>query len=82
MSRNTSTRILLPIVTTMGFGMEHRREFGSVHPFTMAFGLNDVRITSRYSTVEWYPGMVASIHEAGHAIYEHNVDNPCLDIDS
>jgi len=70
------------IVTTMGFDMEHGRADVSIHPFTMAFGPNDVRITSRYSTDEWYQGMAASIHEAGHAMYEQNVGDSCLDIDS
>eukprot|EP00979_Chaetoceros_neogracilis_P011331 scaffold2765_cov271-Chaetoceros_neogracile.AAC.3 len=70
------------IVTTMGFDIEHGRADVSIHPFTMSFGPSDVRITSRYSTDEWYQGMAASIHEAGHAMYEQNVGDSCLDIDS
>jgi carboxypeptidase Taq len=70
------------IVTTMGFDMEHGRADVSIHPFTMSFGPSDVRITSRYSTEEWYQGMAASIHECGHGMYEQNVIDSCLDIDS
>jgi len=70
------------IVTTMGFDMEHGRADVSIHPFTMSFGPSDVRITSRYSTDEWYQGMAAGIHEAGHAMYEQNVKDSCMDIDS
>lgn len=70
------------IVTQMGFDLEHGRVDESVHPFTMSFGPSDVRITSRYSTSEWYQGLAASIHEAGHAMYEQNVKDSGLEIDS
>ena len=62
--------------------MEHGRAKVSVHPFIMVFGPNDVRITSHYSTDGWYPGMAVSIHEAGHVVYEQNVEDSCLDISS
>ena len=70
------------IITNMGFDIEHGRIDESVHPFTMSFGPSDVRITSRYSTNEWYQGLAATIHEGGHAMYEQNVGDTCLDIDS
>lgn len=70
------------IITTMGFDIEHGRIDESVHPFTMSFGSSDVRITSRFSTEEWYQGLAATIHEGGHAMYEQNVGDSCLDIDS
>eukprot|EP00559_Dactyliosolen_fragilissimus_P000815 CAMPEP_0184868316 /NCGR_PEP_ID=MMETSP0580-20130426/30012_1 /TAXON_ID=1118495 /ORGANISM="Dactyliosolen fragilissimus" /LENGTH=530 /DNA_ID=CAMNT_0027369129 /DNA_START=103 /DNA_END=1695 /DNA_ORIENTATION=- len=70
------------LVTRMGFDSENGRIDESVHPFTMSFGPSDVRITSRYSDKEWFQGMAASIHEAGHAMYEQNVGDSGLDIDS
>ncbi len=70
------------IITKMGFDIEHGRIDESVHPFTMSFSPNDVRITSRFSTSEWYQGLAATIHEGGHAMYEQNVANSGLDIDS
>ncbi|GFH43877.1 hypothetical protein CTEN210_00350 [Chaetoceros tenuissimus] len=70
------------IVTKMGFDVNSGRCDESVHPFTMSFGPSDVRITSRYSTSEWYQGLAASIHEAGHAMYEQNIKDSGLEIDS
>ena len=46
----------------------------SVHPFTTSFSSADVRITSRFSDSEWYQGLAGTIHEAGHALYESNLD--------
>ena len=70
------------IVTTLGFDVNFGRMDESVHPFTMALGPSDVRITSRYSNDEWYQGLAASIHEGGHAIYEQNLGKSGLEIDS
>ena len=70
------------IITTMGFDIEHGRIDESIHPFTMSFSPSDVRITSRFSSGEWYQGLAATIHEGGHAMYEQNVGESCLDIDS
>jgi len=70
------------IITTMGFDIELGRIDESVHPFTMAMGTSDVRITSRYSEDEWYQGLAATIHEGGHAMYEQNVLDSALDIDT
>ena len=61
------------IVTQLGFDETHGRIDVSVHPFTTSFSPADVRITSRFSTDEWYQGLAGSIHEGGHAMYEQNV---------
>lgn len=42
----------------------------SVHPFTGGAGPTDVRITTRYSTSVPFEGIMGTIHEAGHAMYE------------
>eukprot|EP00554_Chaetoceros_debilis_P015936 CAMPEP_0194123872 /NCGR_PEP_ID=MMETSP0150-20130528/56333_1 /TAXON_ID=122233 /ORGANISM="Chaetoceros debilis, Strain MM31A-1" /LENGTH=581 /DNA_ID=CAMNT_0038817325 /DNA_START=55 /DNA_END=1797 /DNA_ORIENTATION=+ len=70
------------IITKMGFDIDSGRIDESVHPFTMSFSPSDVRITSRFSTDEWYQGLAATIHEGGHAMYEQNIGGSCLDIDS
>jgi carboxypeptidase Taq len=41
----------------------------STHPFTSAFDLNDVRITTRYEGVDFRASMYSTMHECGHAIY-------------
>jgi carboxypeptidase Taq len=46
------------------------------HPFAASLGTSDIRITTNYSESEL--DMSAAMHEAGHAVYEHNID-PALE---
>jgi carboxypeptidase Taq len=61
------------IVTAIGFDETHGRIDVSVHPFTMSFSNADVRITSRFTETEWFQGLMGTIHEGGHAMYEQNL---------
>lgn len=70
------------IVTSMGFDVKEGRIDESVHPFTMAVSPSDVRITSRYAKGEWYQALAATVHEAGHAMYEQGMGSSGLAIDS
>lgn len=70
------------IVKAIGFDETHGRIDVSVHPFSMSFSPNDVRITSRFNATEWYQGLAASIHESGHAMYEQNLGNSSTEIDT
>jgi len=47
----------------------------SPHPFTVGFGLNDVRITTRYEGYDFKRSLFSTIHEFGHATYELQIDN-------
>ncbi len=58
------------IVNALGFDNSRGRMDVSVHPFTMTLSRHDVRITSRFNEEEWYQGLMGTIHEGGHAIYE------------
>ena len=79
---DTQKALCEDIVTKMGYDKLAGRIDVSVHPFTTSFSPNDVRITSRYRTDEWYQGMAAMIHESGHAMYEQNLGNSATSIDS
>ena len=46
----------------------------SVHPFTSGLNIDDVRITSRYKESGFVEGIMAVIHEAGHALYEQGLN--------
>eukprot|EP00815_Leptocylindrus_aporus_P000802 CAMPEP_0116055062 /NCGR_PEP_ID=MMETSP0322-20121206/3177_1 /TAXON_ID=163516 /ORGANISM="Leptocylindrus danicus var. apora, Strain B651" /LENGTH=526 /DNA_ID=CAMNT_0003538581 /DNA_START=159 /DNA_END=1739 /DNA_ORIENTATION=- len=70
------------IVKSIGYDKNFGRIDVSVHPFTSSLGAHDVRITSRFSKDEWYQGLAGSVHEAGHAMYEQNLGNSGLSIDS
>jgi carboxypeptidase Taq len=47
------------------------------HPFAASLGTSDIRMTTRYPEKE-LSSVFATMHEAGHALYEHNVD-PALE---
>jgi len=70
------------IATAIGFNDKHGRIDVSVHPFTSSLSPADVRITSRFSDTEWYQGLAGTIHESGHAMYEQNLGDSGLDIDT
>ncbi len=42
----------------------------SVHPFSMRIGNDDVRITTKYNPNDMIDGLLSSIHECGHALYD------------
>lgn len=44
------------------------------HPFTSGFSRNDVRITTNYDEHNVAAAIFSTVHEAGHAYYEHQVD--------
>mmetsp|Transcript_14393 Transcript_14393/g.24611 ORF Transcript_14393/g.24611 Transcript_14393/m.24611 type:complete len:588 (-) Transcript_14393:118-1881(-) len=70
------------IVGGIGFDENNGRIDVSVHPFTMALSGKDVRITSRFTEEEWYQGLMGTIHEGGHAMYEQNLPESELSVDS
>ena len=78
----TQKKVCRDIVTSLGFDDAHGRIDVSVHPFTSAASPADVRITSRFSDDEWAMGLIATIHESGHAQYEQNLPSSGLDIDT
>jgi carboxypeptidase Taq len=46
----------------------------SPHPFTINFGIKDVRITTRYEGFDFKRTLLAVVHEFGHALYELQID--------
>jgi carboxypeptidase Taq len=45
----------------------------STHPFTAWIGVDDIRLTTRYREDD-LESLLSSLHEYGHALYEHQVD--------
>jgi carboxypeptidase Taq len=58
------------VISKFGYDWDHGRQDKSVHPFTTGFGLNDVRITTRFATKYLPTAMFGTMHECGHALYE------------
>lgn len=58
------------ILAAIGFDFARGRLDRSTHPFTLFAGPNDVRLTSRVSENDLLSGVLATLHEAGHGLYD------------
>ena len=68
----------IEVVKALGYDFERGRQDKTVHPFTIGFGIGDVRITTRFNPNYLGSALFGSIHEAGHAMYGQGV-SPNLD---
>lgn len=70
-------RISNLLVKFVGYDVESRRAGGRIdeteHPFTNGY-YDDVRITTHYYENKFLSSMFSVLHEAGHAIYEQNLN--------
>ena len=62
------------VISQFGYNWNHGRQDKSAHPFTTSFGLNDVRITTRFNTNYLPMAMFGTMHECGHALYELGIN--------
>ena len=67
---NTQLAFTLRVLEDMGYDFEAGRQDKSVHPFSIDFGMYDVRVTTRVSDRELFSALTGSVHEGGHALYE------------
>lgn len=70
------------LVAAIGYNADFGRIDVSTHPFTSSSSTKDVRITSRFTEGTWREGIIATLHEGGHAIYEQNHPPSPYQIDS
>ena len=61
------------VARMIGYDFDAGRLDASSHPFTINFHPEDVRITTRYDRRNILPALMATIHEAGHAMYEQGI---------
>jgi carboxypeptidase Taq len=67
----------LELMRDIGFDLDAGFVAESVHPFTSAMNVHDVRLTIRYFEDMLLSSIFSAAHEAGHAIYEQGI-NPEL----
>lgn len=67
-------RMSLELAEKIGYDMERGRLDKTVHPFEVSFTRNDVRITTKFMPNYLPPALFGTLHEAGHGIYEQNID--------
>lgn len=64
----------IEVVKALGFDFERGRQDKTAHPFTTSFSPSDVRLTTRLYPDMFKSALFASIHEAGHGMYEQGFD--------
>ena len=57
-----------------GYDFERGRQDKTHHPFCTKFASGDVRITTRVRENDLGEALFATLHEAGHALYEQGID--------
>jgi carboxypeptidase Taq len=65
------------LVEAFGATWDQFRLDRTVHPFEIAFGLGDIRLTTRYSEDE-LNSLFTAMHETGHGLYEWGI-SPTLE---
>ena len=68
----------LDVARRIGYDFERGRLDKTHHPFTTRFSIGDVRITTRVLENLLSSALFATIHEAGHAMYEQGI-NPAFE---
>ncbi|HET8984950.1 MAG TPA: carboxypeptidase M32, partial [Trueperaceae bacterium] len=64
----------LAIAQRFGYDVRRGRVDITRHPFATSFGVDDVRITTRYDETDLTESLFSTLHETGHALYELGID--------
>lgn len=67
---NKQKEFSLLLLKDLGFNLDIGRLDASAHPFTIAVGGDDVRVTTRYNEYLIKTSIFGTIHECGHGLYE------------
>jgi len=67
------TQLNKRIIYDLGYDLQAGRLDFSEHPFTISFGPEDVRITTRLKSNNLAESIWSTIHEAGHGLYEQGL---------
>lgn len=62
------------LAAAIGYDFKRGRIDPTVHPFEISFTREDVRITTRFKPNHVAQSIFGTLHEAGHGLYEQNVD--------
>ncbi len=65
--------VTVSIVQAIGYDLSRGRQDEAAHPFCTSFSRDDVRITTRFDESHLEAALYASLHEAGHALYEQGI---------
>ena len=62
------------VATAFGYDWSRGRQDRTVHPFCVGINPGDVRITTRFDRECLSLALFATLHEAGHGMYEQGID--------
>jgi carboxypeptidase Taq len=62
------------VAATLGFDFTRGRLDTSAHPFCTGIGPGDCRFTTRFDARNLCGGLLAVVHEVGHALYEQGLE--------
>ena len=65
---------VIEVAKQLGYDFSKGRLDDTVHPFMLDLSRNDARITTRWNERDFSMAVFGVIHEAGHGIYEQNID--------
>ncbi|WP_214698651.1 MULTISPECIES: carboxypeptidase M32 [unclassified Exiguobacterium] len=65
-------------MNVVAYDLSRGRLDATVHPFEITINRRDVRITTKYDEADFRNALFGTMHEAGHATYEQQID-PALD---
>ena len=57
----------------LGFDFDGGRLDEAAHPSTMAIGPGDIRLTTRYDEQRPFAGLLSTLHEVGHGLYDQHL---------
>lgn len=62
------------VITDLGYDLSRGRLDTAIHPFATGINHHDVRLTTRWHENDFSMAVFGTIHEAGHGLYEQNID--------
>jgi carboxypeptidase Taq len=71
---DSQKRLATFVIHKMNYDLDAGRMDISAHPFTDTLGAQDIRITNRYDVGNFVSSLMTAMHEAGHALYEQDVN--------
>lgn len=74
MSKAQQKRFITKVVADLGYDFSRGRLDDTIHPFATGINHRDVRITTRWNENDFMMAVFGIIHEAGHGMYEQNID--------
>lgn len=63
----------IDLLKQMGYDFKHGRQDRAHHPFTISFGSDDVRVTTRVDEFDVMNMIGSCVHEGGHGLYEQGL---------